>query len=126
MRALKALQIVNTVCAGLSDPTKSPGENYYYFTVADQTAADVYTAFMLPPGVTCTRCVLQWRWVTGNSCYGEGLPRDAHAVVESSAVCASVPADVGGCRHLVQFAGGHMSVCICCCVLLTASFSGYQ
>ena len=43
---------------------------YYYFTKADQTARDVYTKFVLPPDVTCDRCVLQWRWVTGNSCFG--------------------------------------------------------
>ena len=43
---------------------------YYYFTRADQTASDVYANFVLPPGVSCQRCVMQWRWVTGNSCYG--------------------------------------------------------
>jgi hypothetical protein len=56
--------------AGMSDPAKALKENYYYFTRADQTAADVYTTFVLPLGVTCTRCVLQFRWTTGNSCYG--------------------------------------------------------
>jgi hypothetical protein len=56
--------------AGMSDPAKALKENYYYFTRADQTATDVYTTFVLPLGVTCTRCVLQFRWTTGNSCYG--------------------------------------------------------
>jgi hypothetical protein len=55
----------------MSDPAKALKENYYYFTRADQTASDVYTTFVLPLGVTCTRCVLQFRWTTGNSCYGE-------------------------------------------------------
>lgn len=49
----------------------SCGLQYYYFTRADQTAADVYTKFVLPAGVSCQRCVMQWRWVTGNSCWGE-------------------------------------------------------
>lgn len=62
-----------TLVSGLSDLRNGP-EKYYYFTPADQTAADVYTSFVLPPGVTCERCVVQWRWVTGNSCYGESAP----------------------------------------------------
>lgn len=53
--------------AGITDPSK----RYYYFTRADQTAKDVFATFILPKGVTCARCVMQWRWVTGNSCYGE-------------------------------------------------------
>lgn len=55
---------------GLSDMSKP--EKYYYFTRPDQMASDVYTKFVLPDGVTCERCVLQWRWVTGNSCWAPG------------------------------------------------------
>ena len=29
----------------------------------------------LPAGVTCKRCVLQWHWVTANSCYPPGMPK---------------------------------------------------
>ena len=57
---------------GLSNPRGAP-ERYYYFTKEDvQNTAMVTTYYVLPPGVTCARCVLQWRWVTGNSCFGAG------------------------------------------------------
>jgi hypothetical protein len=67
----------------MSDPAKALKENYYYFTRADQTAAEVHTTFVLPLGVTCTRCVLQFRWTTGNSCYGGHL----HAVIPCRFSC---------------------------------------
>ncbi len=58
---------------GLSNPEGLP-EKYYYFTTPDvEAAGDVTTWFELPAGVTCQRCVLQFRWVTGNSCFGAGV-----------------------------------------------------
>ena len=61
--------LVHGLQPGLSNPAGAP-ERYYYFTVPDQTIATINTWFVLPADVTCARCVLQWRWVTGNSCFG--------------------------------------------------------
>ena len=50
--------------------TEGGADRYRYFTVDEfKSIATVTTWFMLPPAVTCDRCVLQFRWVTGNSCY---------------------------------------------------------
>ncbi len=57
---------------GLSNPDGLP-ERYHYFTTAEyQANGNVTASFVLPAGVTCQRCVLQFRWVTGNSCFGAG------------------------------------------------------
>lgn len=63
----------NSTQPGLSNPSGAP-ERYHYFTVDEVKNLRSVTAwFVLPPGVTCARCVLQMRWVTGNSCHVPGI-----------------------------------------------------
>lgn len=39
------------------------------------SASESTAAFKLPKNLTCERCVVRWRWETGNSCTPKGTPR---------------------------------------------------
>ena len=52
------------------------GTRFYFerdFAV-NSDSVSVKMAFKLPASLTCKRCVLQWHWVTGNSCTAPGTP----------------------------------------------------
>ncbi|PSC67430.1 chitin binding domain-containing [Micractinium conductrix] len=52
----------------------APGGRWKHDILASQ-GGDSYTwRYRLPAGVSCDRCVLQWRWTTANSCRVPGAP----------------------------------------------------
>ena len=56
---------------------QSPGEARYYIGPT-QTTSSYTLPYQLPKGLVCdgndSRCVMQWHWVTGNSCNPPGTP----------------------------------------------------
>jgi hypothetical protein len=61
-----------------NDPSISPVDHsfpgrYYMIPTCYGAAAYLQTVrYKLPAGLTCPHCVLQWYWVTANSCHGGG------------------------------------------------------
>lgn len=52
---------------------RTDGKGAHVYLPANATGSSA--VFRLPPGVKCKRCVVQWRWETGNSCNPRGTPR---------------------------------------------------
>ena len=60
-----------------SDPSISPIDQkypsrYYMIPKCHPESMKQSMRYLLPPGLTCEHCVLQWYWVTANSCHGGG------------------------------------------------------
>lgn len=49
-----------------------PGRYYMVPTCYGAAAMNQTARYKLPAGLTCTNCVLQWYWVTANTCHGGG------------------------------------------------------
>ena len=62
--------------------------------------------FKLPAGVTCDRCVLQWYWLTGNSCVPPGDPRGDKAQMGTCGVSNTPPEEFWNCADIAIGGGG--------------------
>ena len=61
----------------LAMPGGGPAKgNAYFLDGTRQSPFDIKVDGILPPGLTCERCVVQWHYVTANSCNPPGLPRE--------------------------------------------------
>jgi hypothetical protein len=56
--------------------------------------------FKLPAGVTCERCVLQWYWLTGNSCVPPGDPRGDKVQMGTCGKSATPPEEFWNCADI--------------------------
>ncbi|PRW50976.1 chitin binding domain-containing [Chlorella sorokiniana] len=56
-------------------PSPAPSAGTYARAIRAGIGGELYAwRYRLPAGVTCERCVLWWRWSTGNSCTVPGSP----------------------------------------------------
>ena len=57
---------------------QKPGEVYFYTTPGDPVTTEYIMYYQLPPELVCDgvyyRCVMQWYWVSGNTCNPPGTP----------------------------------------------------
>jgi hypothetical protein len=62
--------------------------------------------FKLPAGVTCDRCVLQWYWLTGNSCVPPGDPRGDKVQMGTCGKSPTPPEEFWNCADIAIGGGG--------------------
>ncbi len=58
---------------------QNPGEEWYYTTPGDPVTTEYVTFYQLPENLVCDgkkfACVMQWYWLSGNTCHPPGTPQ---------------------------------------------------
>jgi hypothetical protein len=54
---------------------RNAGDGSDVYWVRETSAKSYRMRFKLPPGLNCDRCILQWYYLTGNSCVPKGVPQ---------------------------------------------------
>ena len=61
-----------------ANPLTNAVDGSRYWWMGKRGNGDYSMQFKLPPALTCTRCVIQWHYETGNSCDLPGTPPGMH------------------------------------------------
>ena len=85
----------------LTDP--KTGSPFFFPSGADDQAPpnnEYIIEAKLPAGVSCSRCVLQWYWLSGNSCVPPGDPRGPNDPLGSCGGTGSNPEEFWNCADI--------------------------
>jgi hypothetical protein len=87
--------------------SQAPGEKFYYILPDDATSGNYTMFYELPQGLTCdgksSKCVLQWYWLTGNSCHPPHAPlkyRTRSNMFECGEKSAAYPEEFWNCASI--------------------------
>lgn len=87
---------------------QQPGEQYFYTTPGDPMYYEYKMYYQLPEGLTCdgedSKCVIQWYWVTGNTCTPEGTPAQytrPSGIPQCGTVSSNYPEEFWNCADIL-------------------------
>ena len=87
---------------------QNPGESKYYIGPESNGNWDYVMYYQLPAGLNCdgesSRCVLQWHYLTGNSCNPPGIPaKYASPVLSTCGIQSGYPEEFWNCADITIY-----------------------
>ena len=86
---------------------QSPGEEWFYTKPSDPSTTEYTMYYQLPEDLVCdgerSACVLQWYWISANSCNPPGIPDQyklKYNLQDCTAPSASYPEEFANCADI--------------------------